>query len=482
MKLLYRPFALCFALFATTFLICAMVGHYFFSENVLDWFFCCIISIILSFIFFKCAQQQLSQPIFKCGILLTTGVLWLLAAVLGALPYCLILKCSFLTGVFESISGLTTTGASVLQAPESLPHSLLLWRAFSQWLGGLGFIFFFISFLGNSDTTHKGLLIQETTFSDDALVLFNLRKRTFNVLIFYVFSTLVCGFLLRHFGLSNFDAICHALSTVSTGGFSTHNNGITDFNIYSKIVLMCFMFLGGLNVLFFIQVFSKRNFNSHYNQEFRTYLIIILTALLAIITQFSFLKQFNAQTLFEACFQVISFSTTTGFNANSSTLWPPASITVLLLLSFIGGCSGSTAGGLKVFRITAIIQIIGSRLEKTFHTSVVRTLKIGRTIWDKDKQIDVLQFFTLTLFIIFTGVLLLQWAMPRLDFSTALSISVANLSNVGLGAISSPAMHQNVGVIPDAALFVMSLLMLLGRLELYAILVLFSKKFWKHFE
>lgn len=483
MKILYHPLALGFALLALGFAVCSACGYIIFNENVSNWLPCILMPMILAFICLKCHQHQNKQPVFRRGILLTTGLLWFTTTLLGALPYVLISNCNFLTGFFESVSGLTTTGASALTSVEDLPRSLLLWRSLSQWFGGLGFIVFFISFLGNAQPANKKLFVQESTFSSDAISLFNLRKNISDAFRIYLFLTVLCFLSLIYFKLPYFDAVCHALTTVSTGGFSIYNEGIPHVhNLNIEIVLMIFMFLGGINFLFLTRIFSKAGPDIIFNREFRAHLLIMFLVLIGVTTALVRHGQSFGSALFDGLFQVISIGTTTGFHSCDFSFWMPLPITLLLILTFIGGCSGSTAGGFKVFRVVALLKIVLDHLEKVFHPNVVRSVRIDKVLWDDKKQLEILQFFTLTVGLIVLGTLALQIAMPQLDCLTALSATIAGISNVGPGLTTSIGPCQTYAFFSGSAKFIFSILMLLGRLELYAIVALFSKKFWQKFE
>lgn len=481
MKPLYRPLSLGFSILTLGFSLCTLCGFYFFNEDIHAWIPCIILSSLLMLIFAHKAKTQ-KASIFRREILLTTGLLWVLTTLLGALPYFLILKCDIPTCIFESISGLTTTGASALASIESMPRSLLLWHSLSQWFGGLGFVIFFISILGNADPNSKKLFIQETTFSTDAISLFNLRKNISSALGIYFLLTIICFFSLIYFKLPCFDAICHTLTTVSTGGFSIYNDGIPHINNTNiEIVIMIFMFLGGINFLFLTQIFTKSGPNLIHNNEFRVYFLLIITATCLIF--YALPHEVSPALMFHnALFQALSFCTTTGFHNCDFTKLPSLTLTLLLILAFIGGCSGSTAGGLKIFRIIAVFKILSAQFEKVFHPTIVRAVKIDGTVWTDKKQIEVLHFFTLTILILIFGALILQMITPQLDLATALSASIACLSNIGPGITSSIGPCQSYAFFPTAAKLLLSLFMLLGRLELYAILVLLNKKFWKKFE
>ncbi len=481
MKPLYHPLSLGFSILTLGFSLCTLCGFYLFNENIQKWIPCIILSGILMLIFAHKAKKQ-KTSIFKREILLTTGLLWTLTTLLGALPYFLILNCDFYTSVFESISGLTTTGASALENIEKIPRSLLLWHSLSQWLGGLGFVIFFISILGNSDSNSKKLFVQETTFSSDSFSLYNLRKNISSALGVYFLLTLICFFSLIYFKLPYFDAICHTLTTVSTGGFSIYNTGISHIhNINIEIVLMIFMFLGGINFLFLTQIFTPTGPNIIHNHEFRTYILLIIIATSLIFYALPH-EGTPVLTFHNALFQVISFCTTTGFHNCDFTQWPPLALTILLFLAFVGGCSGSTSGGLKIFRFTAIFKILSAQFEKIFHPTIIRSVKIDGILWTDKKQIEVLHFFTLTYIILASGTLILQIITPQLDLTTSLSASISCLSNTGPGITSSIGPYQSYVFFPPLAKLLLSLFMLLGRLELYAILVLLNKKFWKRFE
>ena len=481
MKPLYRPLSLGFSILTLGFSLCTLCGFYFFNENVQSWIPCIILSSLLMFIFAYKAKTQ-NASIFRREILLTTGLLWVLTTLLGALPYFLILNCDISTSIFKSISGLTTTGASALENIEAMPRSLLLWHSLSQWFGGLGFVIFFISILGSADPNSKKLFMQETTFSSDTISLFNLRKNISSALGIYFLLTIICFCSLIYFKLPFFDAICHTLTTVSTGGFSIYNDGIPHINnVNIEIVLMIFMFLGGINFLFLTQIFTKSGPNLIHNYEFRFYFILIITATCLIF--YALPHEVSPALMFHnALFQALSFCTTTGFHNCDFTQWPSLTLTLLLILAFIGGCSGSTAGGLKIFRLVAIFKILSAQFEKIFHPTIIRAVKIDGILWNDKKQIEVLHFFTLTIFILILGALLLQMITPQLDLATALSASVACLSNIGPGITSSIGPCQSYAFFPTAAKLLLSLFMLLGRLELYAILVLWDKKFWRKFE
>jgi len=482
MKPLYRPIALSFFILMFCFLWCALMGYYFFEESVINWIPSISIAAFLSFIFFNCSRNK--SFIFSREILLTTGLLWFTATIIGTLPYILVLNCDFATGFFESVSGLTTTGASAIISIEEIPKSLLFWRSLSQWLGGLGLVIFFIPFLNHNDASNKKLFLQETSFSEDAITVFNLRRNILLALGMYLLLTIACFFVLIYFKFPYFDAICHTLSTVSTGGFSIYNGGLPSIhNVTIENISMIFMFFGGINFLFLSQIFTISGPSVIFNQEFRTYILLIVLG--TCVFTFLLIRNvgLNASEAFHhAIFQTISVVTTTGVHSCDYTKWPSIGITLFLLFTFIGGCSGSTAGGFKISRTTAILKIITIQFEKIFHPSIVRSVKVNKTLLPEEKQMEILYFFVITVFVIVIGILALQIVMPNMDLLTAASAVIACLSNVGPGITSAIGPNETYAYFHPLAKIILSIIMLLGRLELYAILALFSRKFWGKFE
>lgn len=482
MKPLYRPLALSFFIQTICFSICALIGHRVFDENITDWIPSIIIALLLSFICFNCIKPK--NFLFTREILLTTGLLWLTTTCIGTLPYLLIADCDFSTAFFESASGLTTTGASAINHIEQIPHSLLLWRALSQWLGGLGLVIFFIPFLNHNDNSNKKLFLQETSFSDDSITLFNLRKNIISALAMYLLLTIVCFLSLIYFKIPYFDAFCHTLSTVSTGGFSIYTGGLPSLhNVSVENISMIFMFLGGINFLFLAQIFTAKGPSFIFNQEFRTYIFLISLS----ICIFTFLLIKNNlfstyEAIHHAAFQAISIITTTGLHSCNYSTWPSFALTLILILTFIGGCSGSTSGGFKIFRITALFKIITTQFEKVFHPSIIRSVRVNKILLPENKQMELLHFFIISIFIIFIGTLSIQALMPSIDILTATSTTIACLSNVGPGITSAIGPNENFAQFTPSVKLILATIMLLGRLEIYAILALFSRKFWKNFE
>lgn len=481
MKPLYPPLAVGFFILSFSFTLCQILGVYVFHESCISWLPCIFIGITLGLVCLYLAQPC---QIFRRELFLTTGLLWVTTCTLGALPYLLVGHCDFTTSLFESISGLTTTGATNLHDIESMPRSLLLWRALSQWIGGLGFVVFFISFMGQSNRTDKRLLSNEESALGNAMSLYHFRSYTLSVLRVYMGLTLCCCACLIYFKMPWLDAICHALTTVSTGGFSTYNTGLLEMdNGNIEVVITVFMLLGGINFLYLIQIFTPSGPNIIYNHEFRVYLLWLLACIslfVYVLTKFS-IYPFR-ESLHQAFFQVVSISTTTGFASCDFTLWPKILFGWLLLITFIGGCSGSTAGGFKMSRTIVLVRILGHQFEKVYHPDIVRTLRIDGYLWDNQRLMKMMHFFILTCVLLVGGTCLLQWVETNLDILPAFSAVLACLSNVGIGITADIGPAGSFADFSSAAKLILSTCMLLGRLELYTLLILFIPHFWKKFE
>ncbi|MDR2769368.1 MAG: TrkH family potassium uptake protein [Puniceicoccales bacterium] len=478
------PLAINFLLLSLCFWVCAYLGFFCYKEPLLPWIPAITIPLLLSLIFYFCKGKQKKLYISQREILLTTGLSWLSAGIIGSLPYWILLHCKFSVGLFESISGLTTTGATALLNLECLPKGLLLWRSVSQWLGGLGFVVFFVTFLGTHGNFQKQLYLQESTSVEESVSLFRMRKNISYSLLIYICLTIMCALSLFHCNMSLFDAICHALTTVSTGGFSTYSAGIHHFNsLKIERILIIFMLLGSINFVFLIQIFTRHGPRLVKNSEFRTYIAIILVVTL-VCTRVLYPKVYPSlpEAGRHALFQVVSIGTTTGFHSVNFADWPNIAVLILLLLMFIGGCTGSTAGGFKVFRMVALCKILLAHLEKIFRSNIVRILKIDGVLWNERKQLDLLYFFALNLLVIFISVIFLQILIPSIDFLTNVSAIVASLSNIGPGLTSLIGPNATFLSFPSSAKILLSALMLLGRLEIYAILVLLTPRFWKRFD
>ncbi|WP_428034150.1 TrkH family potassium uptake protein [Amphritea sp.] len=409
--------------------------------------------------------------------LLTTSS-WMLLSFLGALP---LMLChhplSLSDAVFESVSGITTTGSTVLSGLQDLPPSLLLWRSLLQWLGGLGVIGMAVTILPFLRIGGMRLFQTESSdWAEKSLPRFHELART--LLFSYLLITTLCALSYWAAGMNTFDAINHALTTVSTGGYATDDRSMGRFGPMILWVSVFFMLLGGLPFTLFIRFLVNPSFKSLQDQQVKGFLaivaglVLILTAQLMITGSMPF---FDALT--HTAFNVTSVITTTGYASSDYTLWGEFSIAMFFIVTFIGGCSGSTAGGMKIFRFQLSFSFLADQFRKLVHPRGVFAIHYNGKLVHDDIIFSAVAFsfmFFLTLAI--TTLLLTAIGV---DFVTSFTGAATALTNVGpgLGDIIGPA--GSFKPLPDLAKWILSFAMILGRLELLTVIVLFSPVFWK---
>lgn len=411
--------------------------------------------------------------------LVTLG--WLLASFFGALPYLFAgIFPSFADAFFETMSGFTTTGATVLTDIEALPHGILFWRSLTHWLGGMGIIVLFIALFPSVGIGGMQMFQAETPggsmtqkfkprISETAKVLWSI----------YLVMTIVETVLLWLLGMSLFDALCHAFGTVATGGVSTKNASIGYYNSAGiQWVITIFMFLAGANFALYYKVFSTRKLGVYTrNSEFKLYLFFVLVAVCGVICSiYPGSSHALGESIRQAAFQVVSIITTTGYGTVDFALWPSWGQAILIALMFIGGCAGSTGGGIKVGRILVLLKQAQLELKRSLHPRAILNLKIDDQSMAQENVINVMLFFFLYLVIVFLGTFFMT--AGGLDLVTAFTAVVTNLGNVGPGlGLAGPT--QNYSFLSPLGKYFLSFLMLLGRLELYTVLVLFQPSFWR---
>ncbi len=392
---------------------------------------------------------------------------------------------------FESMSGLTTTGASVLSDVESLPKGLLLWRATTHWLGGLGIVVLFVAVLPLVGAGGKRMMQFETTGPTKAGVRPRIRETARALWLIYLGMTVALAILLWLCDMSVFDSICHTFATLGTGGYSTRNASIAAYDsVWIDVVITLFMVLAGVNFGLYYQLLNRHFKEVYQDTELRAYLMIVGGATLLIASMLVGQKIVTTaglervadvgQAIRYAAFQAVSIQTTTGYGTADFNLWPFAAKSILVLLMFVGGCAGSTGGGIKVVRIVLVIKVLAAEVERVFRPTVVRTIRLGRHVVDPEVRQAVLCFTLIMLALWVCGTLLIHVFEPTgsISFVTSATASVATLMNIGPG-LHMVGPTQNFGFFQPESKVVMCVLMALGRLEVYALLVLVLPRFWR---
>ena len=406
---------------------------------------------------------------------------WVTVAIFGSLPFVLSSQTfSFSDAFFESMSGITTTGATIISDLDNSPKSILLWRAIMQWLGGIGIVVMAITILPLLKVGGMQLFKMEGPDSTEKIL-----PRTIEVAAIiistYIVLTLSCGFFYWVFGMTVFDSICHAMTTIATGGFSTHNESIGFFkNSNIEIVASLFIILGSIPFISYLK-FSQGNrkiFFQDVQIKGLIYLLIISTLIMFIYLLFINYEGNLLEKIRISSFNVISILSGTGYVTDDFSLWGKFSLIFFLFLMFIGGCAGSTACGIKIFRLQMLLIFLKNQIKKLIYPNSVIIIKYNNHKISEDFIRSVIIFIFSFLFIFLIIAMLLS--ISGLDFVTSISGAASSISNVGpgLGEIIGP--DGNYKNLPDLSKWILASGMLLGRLELFAVLVLFFPSFWRN--
>ena len=406
---------------------------------------------------------------------------WIVLSLFGTLPFLItqsISNLSFSNAFFESMSGLTTTGATVLSQLDELPKSILFYRQQLQWLGGMGIIVLAVAVLpligvGGMELYHA----ESSGIAKDRLTP-KLRNTAIALWKIYLALTILCALAYFASGMSGFDAISHSFSTVAIGGFSTHDGSIGYFNSISiEMIAIFFMFLAGINFSLHFVAWNNRSLVDYIkDSEFKTYTMVLVSSSIIVIIALSLNSEYNSmsETIRHSLFQTVSIATTTGFSSQNYSSWPAAIPVFLIMMSFIGACVGSTGGGIKVVRVLVMFRLGMKEINKFIRPNAQVSVKLNKSSINEKALVSVLGFFSLyAISFIFIMMLLM---FTGVDQVTAYSATAATMNNLGpgLGEVS-----QNYSSLDDIAKWILSFSMLIGRLEVLTIIAIFHKAFWR---
>jgi trk system potassium uptake protein TrkH len=454
----------------------------YFSEYLETW------SFLYTFFFIMLAGTLCWLPVVeeKAELRVRDGFLvvvlfWVVLGVLGALPFILSesLNISITDSIFESMSGLTTTGASVFVNIESLPKSILFYRQFLQWLGGLGIIVMAVAILPILGIGGMQLYRAEslTTIKEKTLTP-RITDTASALLNIYIALTILCAIGYKLAGMTTYDALCHSFSTISIGGFSTYSNNIAYFNSTSvELVATVFMLLAAANFGLHFAAWRKKDLLPYReDSEFKGYTAIIIILSVVSVTYLLAGEGLGniETTVIRGVFQTVSIATTTGFTTTDYSTWPSFLLMLLIISSFIGGCAGSTGGGIKVVRFLLLIKQGLRELKRLVHPSSEVVIKLGKNVLN-DKALESVWGFFAVYIAIFVVMFLLLIAtdLPYLSSFSAVAATLNNLGP-GLGAVS-----EGYSGVSDFGKWVLFAGMLFGRLEVFTLLIIFTKTFWK---
>ena len=441
--------------------------------------FSALITLLTGFIFtISTSQHKDDKTSSRDGVYIVC-ISWLVLSLFGAMPYLLSKSVpNFTDGFFEALSGFTTTGATMMTRIEAVPKDILLWRSMTQWIGGLAIIVFTIAILPYLGMSGMQLFVAEINgLSYDKLhprIMHTVRR----IWLIYLFFTLLETLLLYWGDMDFYDALCHSMSTISSGGFSTRSDSIGGFSNYSQVVITVFMVLSGCNFSLLLLSLTWKSFTILRNQEFRTFLLytVFVGIGVGIVLLFACHKSLGSA-FRESFFSVISAFTTTGFFVGDYNAWPTFLCVILFILMFIGGCSGSTSGGIKIFRHLLFIKNSILELRRIIHPNAVLPVKVnGKAISAGGVYKHTTFVFVYFLVFIIGAIILLALGI---DFETSIGASVATLSNVGTG-IGLVGPGGSYYMFPLVAKWLLMLMMILGRVELFSLITLLSRSFWKN--
>jgi trk system potassium uptake protein TrkH len=407
------------------------------------------------------------------------GTSWLLLALFAAMPIYIepSLDISFARAFFESMSGITTTGATALHGLDDMSHGLLLWRMILHWIGGIGFLIVALAILPLLEVS--GMQIFKTQSFSSEEVMTSARHTASFICGIYTLLTLCCALLLSFAGLDAFNAICHAMSAISTGGFANSDQSIAIFNNWKvEAILIAFMIIGALPFFIYLRLMRGEWSKAFHDSQVRVFLLIIFILSCIVTAELVFKGAIAPNEAFhKALFMVTSIITTTGFASGDYQLWGPITIAIAFIAMFIGGCSGSTAGGIKVFRLQILFSILHTQIRRLFQPNGVFDMRYNGKPVESNLQAAVAGLF-FAYIIAWLGFTFLLKCFG-LEFTTAISGAASALSNVGpgLGEQIGPAGH--FGFLPEPALWTLSAAMLFGRMEILTLLVLLTPRFWR---
>lgn len=479
-KLIYKIMGSLLFLESIFMLVCLGVAMIYGEDDIFAFLVSILTTQMIGFIlrfFGRDADNSLSR---RDSFFVVT-MAWSIFSLFGTLPFLVGGYIdNFTDAYFESMSGFTTTGATILDDVEHLPHGLIFWRTISQWIGGLGIVFFTIAILPSMVGGTVKVFSAEATGPIKTKLHPRLSSTTQSIWIIFLVLTIACCLSYKWLGMGWYDAINYSMTTLATGGFAPHNDSLLHFHSPAmEYVSTLFCFLSGVNFILLYRAVMKGQVRDLFtNIEMKFYLgtIFVFTAFIAIElivwNGYDYEKAFRC-----GIYQVVSFLTTTGLFNDDAATWPHVTWIVLAVCMFMGGCAGSTSGGFKSVRCVMLLKIVRNEFQQMLHPRAVLPLRIGDNNIPNQRRVTLLAFLTVyTLLCIICG---FTMTAAGVDNTNAITITISTLSNVGptLGTEIGPTMSW--GELPDFAKWMCSILMLMGRLEIFSVLIIFTPTFWR---
>ncbi|KAF0129717.1 MAG: trk system potassium uptake protein TrkH [Bacteroidetes bacterium] len=453
-----------------------LILAFYYEEAILPFAIPAILNLIAHLFLQQKTKNKAPTPFKKKEAYLTVSIAWFLMATIGALPYVISQEIpSLVDAWFESVSGFTTTGSSILTDIEILPKSLLFWRSLTHWIGGIGIILLVIIIMPGAKLNNYSIFSLESSVREKIHP--RIRSVGFRLLIIYVLLTVSEILLLLLGNMNLYESVCHAFGTVSTGGFSPKNTSIIAYSPYIQYVISIFMILGGTNFIVHYYILHRQFDKVRKNEELRFYLktilisTIFITVFLVLKTDRSIEKSFR-----DAFFQVSSIVTCTGFASDDYLLWPGAASVVIFILLFAGGSTGSTSGGIKMARHLLAMKSIQNHIRSQIHPNAVYVLKLNnKIVSSSDSNAVIAYIYWYLLAFVVGSVMVISTGVDIVTSTSGIATAMGGIGP-GFGTIGPVS---NFAHLPDLAKLILALFMILGRLEIYTVVVILSASFWK---
>lgn len=464
----------------SAFMLCSLGVALYYNEDDIMAFLISMIATVGSGLVFRYAGRNSANNMSRRDAYLVVTATWIIFSIFGMLPY---IVGGYITNLadayFETMSGFTTTGATILDSVEILPHGILFWRSLTQWIGGLGIVFFTIAILPSMVGGSVKVFAAEATGPIRSKM--HPRLSTSAKWIWSIYLTLTIGCIMAYMaaGMGVFDSFTYSMSTTATGGFSTHDDSTEFFRSPAiEYISILFQFLSGINfTLLYMILFKGRVRALLTNSEFRLFTTIVFSATAWIMYLLITRLGYDVEHAFRsALFQVVSFITTTGLFNDDAGAWPHITWVILGACMFLGSCAGSTSGGFKCIRGVMVLKILRNEFRRILHPNAVLPVKINGESVSQSKLVTLLAFFSAYVLMCLIAATIM--IIAGIDNTNAITISLSCMGNVGptLGTEIGPVMSWSI--LPDTIKWICSLLMLMGRLEIMSVLVLFTRSYW----
>ena len=461
-------------------MIVPILAQFFYNQIDSGFISSAVVTIIFGVLFFLSNLDHDKKLTLPQAFLLT-ALSWLSIAIFGSIPFIFSeMELSITDAFFESMSGITTTGSTIITNLNETPKAILLWRAMLQWLGGIGIIVMAITLMPIMNIGGMQLFVISTSNTPEK-ILPKSKEISFRLILVYMALTFICAIFYKIFGMGFFDSIVHSMTTIATGGFSNYNESIGYFDsALIEFTSIVFIILGSIPFIAYIKYLNGDKKIFIDDAQIKTFFKIIIFSIILMFIYLSIKNQSIVQVnLRQISFNVISILTGTGYVTQNFSEWGAFPLMYFLILMFIGGCAGSTACGIKIFRVQILYQFISNQLKKIIYPRGIFNIRYEKNNIDEKFMSSIISFIFLYIFIFFIIAALLS--INGLNFITAISAAATSISNVGpgLGEIIGP--NGNFSQLSDFSKWILSIAMILGRLELFAVLVLFIPSFWRKY-